>query len=114
MLRREEKQSGLPHNALANGTYIKGNINAQEDFRIDGNIDGDVSCNGKVVIGPHAVITGNVSCIHADVLGTINGNIELKESLIIRKTGKINGDITTKSLAVEPDAIFSGRCIMGK
>lgn len=114
MLRREEKPSGLPHNAIANGTYIKGNIDAQEDFRIDGTIDGDVSCNGKVVIGPQAVITGNISCTNADILGTINGNVELQESLIIRKTGKINGDITTKTLTVEPDAFFSGRCVMTK
>lgn len=114
MLRREEKPSGLPHNAIANGTYIKGNINAQEDFRIDGSIEGDISCNGKVVVGPQAVITGNVSCINADVLGTINGNIELKESLIIRSSGKICGDITTRILSVEPDAFFSGRCVMSK
>ena len=114
MLRREEKPSGLPHNAIAYGTNIKGNIEAREDFRIDGTIEGDISCEGKVVVGPQAVITGNIVCIHADVLGTINGNIILKESLIIRSTGKISGDITTKTLSVEPDAFFSGCCSMSK
>lgn len=114
MLRKEEKPSGLPHNAIAYGTNIKGNIEAREDFRIDGTIEGDISCEGKVVVGPQAVITGNITCIHADILGEVNGNISLNDSLIIRKTGKINGDITTKTLTVEPDAFFSGSCIMRK
>ncbi|MGL4780583.1 MAG: bactofilin family protein [Bacteroidales bacterium] len=114
MLRREEKTTGMPHNAIAVGTTIKGNISAEEDYRIDGTVEGDILCNGKIVVGPQSVITGNIACTQADIFGTINGNVTLTDNLIIRSSGKIMGDITTRTLTIEPNAVFSGKCIMNK
>ncbi|MGL5228996.1 MAG: bactofilin family protein [Bacteroidales bacterium] len=114
MLRREEKPSGMPHNAIAVGTTIKGSITAEEDYRIDGTVEGDIQCSGKIVVGPQSVITGNITCSQADIFGTVNGNVTLSDNLIIRASGKITGDITTRTLTVEPNAIFSGKCIMHK
>ena len=38
MKNKETVSSGIAHNALATGTYVKGNIKAEEDFRIDGKL----------------------------------------------------------------------------
>ena len=48
---KEENTNGGLHNTLAAGTTVKGDIVTETDFRLDGKIEGNVSCNGKIVIG---------------------------------------------------------------
>ena len=57
---KDENSAGGLHNALAAGTTIKGNIITETDFRLDGKVEGDISCNGKIVIGPKGSVTGNI------------------------------------------------------
>ena len=47
---KEEHSSGGLHNALAAGTIIKGNIITETDFRLDGTVEGDIRCKGKIVV----------------------------------------------------------------
>ena len=56
---KEENTNGGLHNTLAAGTTVKGDIVTETDFRLDGKIEGDVSCSGKIVIGPKGNVTGN-------------------------------------------------------
>ena len=55
---KEENTNGGLHNTLAAGTTVKGDIVTETDFRLDGKIEGNVSCNGKIVIGPKGNVTG--------------------------------------------------------
>ena len=57
---KEENTNGGLHNTLAAGTTVKGDIVTETDFRLDGKIEGDVSCSGKIVIGPKGNVTGNI------------------------------------------------------
>ena len=45
---KEENTNGGLHNTLAAGTTVKGDIVTETDFRLDGKIEGDVSCSGKI------------------------------------------------------------------
>lgn len=114
MFKRDDKPVGMPHNALAVGTTIEGNIRAEEDIRIDGLLTGNLICNGKVVIGPQATVNGAIQAVTADVMGSVVGNVSIREMLTIRSTGRIEGDIVTRQLAVEPNAIFTGSCTMAE
>lgn len=66
--KEENTNSGL-HNTLAAGTTVKGNIITETDFRLDGIIEGDVNCSGKIVIGPKGKVTGNIISANAEILG---------------------------------------------
>ncbi|MBQ6047300.1 MAG: polymer-forming cytoskeletal protein [Bacteroidales bacterium] len=99
-------------NTLSNGTVITGNITAQGDFRLDGTLNGDITINGRLVIGESGVINGNITCVYADVDGSVKGNINVKEQLSLRSTASIKGDIIINKLAIEPGASFSGTCRM--
>ena len=109
----EKQQSGMMFNALTAGSKIVGNITADSDFRIDGLIEGDLNCNGKVVIGEAGRIKGTVVCTNAEILGLMEGKITCSQQLSLRANGKINGDVHTKTLIVEPGALFNGTCAMG-
>ena len=109
----EKQQSGLMFNALTAGSKIVGNISADSDFRIDGLIEGDLSCTGKVVIGEAGRVKGTIVCQNAEILGLMDGKIRCGQQLSLRSSGRIQGDVQTKTLIVEPGAIFNGTCSMG-
>ena len=109
----ERQQSGLMFNALTAGSKIVGNITADSDFRIDGQIEGDLNCSGKVVIGEAGRVKGTIVCQQAEILGLMEGKINCHQQLSLRSNGKINGDVHTKTLIVEPGALFNGSCSMG-
>lgn len=109
-----EKQSGLMFNALTAGSKIVGTVFADTDYRIDGLIDGDLQCTGKVVIGEAGKVKGTIACQNAEILGTLEGKINCQQQLSLRATCQVEGEVTTKTLIVEPGAIFNGSCSMGK
>lgn len=111
MAKVPEHESG-PINTITQGTTIKGNITASGDFRMDGNLQGDITLNGKLVIGEKGVVSGNITCINANIIGTVIGNIAVKELLSLHSTAKVKGDVIINKLSIEPGASFSGTCRM--
>lgn len=109
----EKQQSGLMFNALTAGSKIVGNVTADSDYRIDGLIEGELNCTGKVVIGEAGRVKGKVLCANAEILGLMDGKIACHQQLSLRASGKILGDVQTKTLIVEPGAQFNGTCSMG-
>ena len=107
-----DKQGGLMFNALTAGSKIVGNITADSDFRIDGTIEGELNSTGKVVIGEGGKVKGTVNCANAEIMGLMEGKVICSQQLSLRATGKINGDVQTKTLIVEPGALFNGTCAM--
>ncbi len=99
-------------NTITVGTSIKGDIMANGDFRMDGILEGNITLTGKLVIGEQGHIVGNVVCQNANVLGTIDGNLSVKEFLTLYSTSKVKGDIVANKLAIEPGAYFTGTCHM--
>jgi|ERR1035437_1673902 cytoskeletal protein CcmA (bactofilin family) len=104
--------AGAMYNALTNGSKIVGKIFAETDFRIDGEVEGTITCNGKVVIGQKGYLKGSISCVNAEIIGTVDGDISVSETLSLRSTAIINGEVKTKILMVEPNAVFNGTCSM--
>lgn len=109
-----QQNSGSLYNSLTAGSKIVGTIVTDSNIRVDGTIEGDVKCTGKVVVGEKGTIIGTVVCDNAEIMGALDGKIEAKQSLALRATSRVKGEIHTKTLTVEPDAIFNGACVMGE
>ncbi len=99
-------------NIITSGTVIKGDITASGDFRLDGTLEGNIQLNGKLVIGDSGVVNGNVLCMNANIIGTVNGNLSVKELLSLHSSARVKGDILINKLSIEPGAIFTGKCNM--
>ena len=104
--------SGMP-NHINSDTVIEGSIKAKGNLRIDGKLTGTLECQGRVVIGASGSVDGEIRCENAEIEGSINANIIVSELLSLKATAKVQGDIVTKKLAIEPGASFSGSCSMG-
>jgi cytoskeletal protein CcmA (bactofilin family) len=99
-------------NRLVNGTVLSGNINTPTSFRIDGYVEGNVQCGGKLVLGTEGEIKGNLSCVDAEIEGTITGDLFIQNLLFLRASSVINGNIKTTKLVIENGAAFNGNCKM--
>ncbi len=99
-------------NLIGVGTIIEGNVTSNGDIRIDGNLKGNLTTKGKVIIGDSGKLSGEVHCKNLDVEGLVEGKAFVNELMSLRSRSKILGDISTNKLAIEPGAIFTGRCDM--
>ena len=100
-------------NMIGTGTTINGDIQSKGDIRVDGTLKGSVTTEGKVVLGKDGVIEGDVVCKNADVSGILKAKITVSQLLSLKTSAKLNGDITTNKLSIEPGAEFTGSCSMG-
>ena len=100
-------------NTIGSGTTINGDITSKSDIRIDGVLKGSVVTEGKVVLGEAGIIEGDVSCKDADIAGTIRAKISVSQLLSLKSSSKLQGDIVTNKLSIEPGASFTGSCSMG-
>ena len=97
---------------ITDGTTVKGDIIATGDLRLDGVLEGSIQLNGKLVIGDSGVVNGNVLCQNANVIGSVNGNLSVKEFLVLNASARVRGDLLINKLSIEPGAVFSGKCRM--
>ncbi len=100
-------------NSLAKGTVISGSVSTESDIRIDGVLNGDVDCKGKVIVGPSGVIEGTINCVNAVVEGKVKGILTVKELLVLTETAHVACDLKTGKLKIDPGAVFNGKSEMG-
>jgi len=99
-------------NRIVEGTVMQGDIVSQADFRMDGELRGNFQSNGKLVIGPSGIITGDIFCRNADIEGKFDGKIQVAEMLNVKSKAIIRGEVIVGKLSVEPGAEFSASCVM--
>jgi len=99
-------------NLISAGTQVKGDVESNSGIRIDGQLHGKMDIKGKVVIGASGQILGDIICQTLEVSGQITGNIHAADLVSLKSTARMNGEIITRKLAIEPGAVFSGTCRM--
>ncbi len=101
-------------NVISEGTKIEGQIQFDHITRIHGVLVGEIKAkDGSTLILSESALTEGT--IHADVLfvdGFVQGDIAAKTRVVISRTGRVVGNIKTRSLTIESGAYFEGRCYM--
>ncbi len=101
-------------NTIVTGTKVEGTINAKNDLRVDGIIEGTLHCTGKLIIGTDGKVDGDAHCQNAVIEGKFNGNLTVAEILDVRESASVVGEIKTGKLLVQNGATFNGNCDMGQ
>ena len=99
-------------NLIAQGTTITGDIISEGDFRIEGNIQGNLKTPGKVVIGKTGLINGTLKATNADIEGKFSGKLIINDTLSLKSSAHVEGEVAVGKLAVEPGATFNATCTM--
>jgi cytoskeletal protein CcmA (bactofilin family) len=98
---------------ISKGCTIEGKIESDVFIRIDGLVKGEVYINEGIIVGELGNIEGNLNAREAVIYGTVIGTIKA-DSIQIKSTGKIQGELHTNNLQVEKGAIYIGNIYMDK
>jgi len=95
--------------------YINGNVYSKVDIRVDGIIEGEVECEGRVIMGDESYL--EVIKLKTDsvtINGKLTGAIFASTAVIIGAKGRVTGNLSTPSLQVDEGALVNGNIKMEK
>ncbi len=99
-------------NMIVKSTEFNGDLITENDIKFDGKLEGKLVTKSKLVLGNEGLIKGEVHCKSAVISGEIEGKIFIDDLITLQSSAKINGEIKTNKIAIEPGATFNGSCLM--
>jgi cytoskeletal protein CcmA (bactofilin family) len=94
---------------IGRSIILKGELSANEDLLIEGQFEGTVNLQDHcLTIGSNGKVKAEVQARQVVILGSVNGNINAREKIEVRKSGNVTGDLTSASIAIEEGAYFKG------
>ena len=94
---------------------LNGEICFKDMLRVNGHVAGKViSQKGTLIVDSSARVDADIEVGVAVIGGTVNGDIVGHERVELGPGAVIQGNISTRSLAVKPGAVFQGDCRMLK
>jgi cytoskeletal protein CcmA (bactofilin family) len=88
---------------------LKGELRSVEDITIDGRVEGSILCEGCVVVGASADITGDILASDITVFGRSAGQLTATEVVDLRAGATVTGRVVSKRFILDPGATFNGR-----
>ena len=89
-----------------------GNFRSQRDLRVEGELKGNVACEGTLFVSEGAMIAASVDAEHITVAGELTGEIRCRGRLQILPSGRVRATVSTGSLVIQEGAIYEGQLEM--
>ncbi len=94
------------------GARLEGNVVSAGSLRIDGQVKGQINAEGDVALSPQSQVEADIRAQNVSVAGAFKGNIIVKGKAHLARGGRVDGNITSKTLVIEEGGIFHGQSIM--
>jgi cytoskeletal protein CcmA (bactofilin family) len=91
---------------------FKGELSAEEDFILQGRIEGSINHTQSVTIGTDGSVVGNIYARVVVVDGSVEGDLHGVESVVVHETGRVVGNIFAPRVGLVDGAVFNGRIDM--
>lgn len=105
-------QQGGEVTIVGQGAKLEGNVVSAGSLRIDGQVKGQVNADGDVMLSPQSQVEADIHAQNVSVAGRFKGSIVVKGRAELTRGGRVDGNITSKTLVVEEGAVFQGQSIM--
>ncbi len=93
---------------IGEGVTIKGEISVPDTLVVCGVLEGDVTV-GNLIVGETGVIKGRITVAeNAEISGKVYEKLDVKCLLILRSTGRVDGNISYGLLQIEQGASIAG------
>lgn len=98
---------------LERGCEFDGKLTFKGTVRINGHFMGEIFSEGTLIVGEDALVDARVDVGNIIINGKLNGHIEAKELIEMKRPAEVRGDIQAKTLVIEEGVLFEGNCRMG-
>ena len=97
---------------VGTGARLEGNVVSAGSLRIDGQVKGQINADGDVTLSPQSQVEADIRAQNVSVAGKFKGNVIVKGKAHLARGGRIDGNITAKTLVIEEGGTFHGQSIM--
>ena len=89
--------------------FVKGELEAAEDMLVEGRVEGSIKHTAsQLTIGVSGVVNADIDAKNLVIEGTVEGNIVGAESVVIRDSADVRGNVYTARISIADGAQFSG------
>jgi cytoskeletal protein CcmA (bactofilin family) len=104
-----DSEKGVTH--IGERMTVRGEIQAEDNFLLDGRLEGNVEAEGFVYIGPQGAVKGDIVAQNVLIEGTVEGNVQSRDRMELRPAGRVMGDIQAARVKIAEGSTFQGRLI---
>lgn len=106
------KEAGQINGLIDRGCSFEGKLMFDGSVQVNGDFRGQILSDGTLIVGPEAKIQADIQIDTIIVEGHVEGTIEAKQRVELRRGANVVGDLVTPALVVEDGALFQGRSQM--
>jgi cytoskeletal protein CcmA (bactofilin family) len=89
--------------------FVKGEVEAAEDMLVEGRVEGSIKHTAsQLTIGVSGVVNADIDAKNLVIEGTVEGNIVGAESVVIKDSADVRGNVFTARISIADGAQFSG------
>lgn len=106
---RQGRVTEHKRSVLSPSIAVSGDISGSEDLMLDGNMDGSIDLpDNEVFIGPEGKVKANITALKVSVEGRLTGDIKSAERVVIKNSGRVEGNIVAPRVVLEDGCQFKG------
>lgn len=89
--------------------YFRGDLQGEEDLVIEGRIEGKIAIKqGNVTVGERGRVEADIEAASIQVAGFVKGNLTGADRVVLLESGRVEGNITARSVSLENGCHFKG------
>jgi cytoskeletal protein CcmA (bactofilin family) len=116
MIRDMHKEAGMPTEeqvsvVSANATW-EGTLRTEGSIKVAGKLNGEIEAGETVFVAAGARVQANVRARRVIVGGELEGQITCHDQLVVERSGRLGGKVTTATLVIEEGAIVQSQIEM--
>ena len=108
---KKEGGNGL-QSLLGQGVDCEGTARVEGTLRLDGSFRGSLEVGESLIIGHTGQFVGKALGRAVIIAGSFEGEVMGTEQVELQKGARLQGDVVTRSLVIEPGVFFEGSCRM--
>lgn len=94
---------------IGKGICVRGEVTGEEDFFIDGVLEGNISLPGRrLTVGANSVVHADIVAGDVVVFGRVEGSVKASGRAELKHTAIFTGDIAAVRLSIEDNAALQG------
>jgi cytoskeletal protein CcmA (bactofilin family) len=89
-------------------SHFNGLYETQQDLRIEGVAEGDIRCEGTLVVAEGSRVKANITASNVTIAGELEGEVTCRGLFQIMPSGQVEATVSARRLIVHEGGLYNG------